>query len=85
MWPPRTRTPPTPNALAKTEQVRGLMDRAGDGSKPIWITEVGWASGGQPSGLTVGPERQAEYLTRFFELAAGARERLHLRGVVWYA
>ena len=72
-------------ALAHTERMRGLLDRAGDRSKPIWITEVGWASGGQPSGLTVGAERQAEYLTRFFELAAGARERLRLRGVIWYA
>ena len=72
-------------ALGRTEQLRELLDRAGDGSKPIWITEVGWASGGQPSGLTVGPERQAEYLTRIFELAAGARERLLLRGVIWYA
>jgi polysaccharide biosynthesis protein PslG len=72
-------------ALAATEELRGLMDRAGDGSKPIWITEVGWASGGQPSGLTVGPERQAEYLTRIFELAAGARQRLRLGGVVWFA
>jgi hypothetical protein len=72
-------------ALAATEQLRGPLDRAGDQERPIWITEVGWASGGQPSGLTVGPERQAEYLTRTFELAAGARERLRLRGVIWYA
>ena len=72
-------------AMAATEQLRGLLDRAGDGSKPIWITEVGWASEGQPSGLTVGPERQAEYLTRIFELAAGARERLRLGGVIWFA
>jgi hypothetical protein len=72
-------------ALAHTEEMRRLLDREGDGSKPIWITEIGWASGGQPSGLTVGAERQAEYLTRFFELAARARERLRLRGVIWYA
>ena len=36
----------------------------------IWISEVGWASGGRPSGLTVGPQGQADYLTRTFELAA---------------
>jgi len=72
-------------AMARTEQLRGLLDHAGDKAKPIWITEVGWASGGQPSGLTVGPERQAEYLTRIFELAADARERLRLDGVVWFA
>jgi hypothetical protein len=72
-------------AMARTEQLRGLLDHAGDREKPIWITEVGWASGGQPSGLTVGPERQADYLARFFELAAGARERLRLGGVIWFA
>jgi hypothetical protein len=72
-------------AMAATEELRGLLERHGDQEKPIWITEVGWASGGQPSGLTVGPERQAEYLTRIFELAAGARERLRLGGVVWFA
>jgi polysaccharide biosynthesis protein PslG len=72
-------------SIETTERLRGLLDRAGDGSKSIWITEVGWASGGQPSGLTVGPERQAEYLKRIFELAADARERLRLSGVIWYA
>jgi hypothetical protein len=72
-------------ALNRVEQVRELMRRFGDADKPIWITEVGWASGGAPSGLTVGPERQAEYLARIFELAADARERLGIRGVVWYA
>jgi polysaccharide biosynthesis protein PslG len=72
-------------AIDIVEQERGVMRSFGDAGKPIWITEVGWASGGQPSGLTVGPERQAEYLTRFFELAADARERLGLRGVVWFA
>ena len=71
--------------MKATERLQGLLDREGDREKPIWITEVGWASGGRPSGLTVGPERQAEYLTRIFELAAGARGRLRLRGVNWYA
>jgi polysaccharide biosynthesis protein PslG len=72
-------------ALARAVRLRGLLDRAGDGSKPICITEVGWASGGQPSGLTFGPERQPEYLTKIFKRAAGARERLRLQGVIWYA
>jgi hypothetical protein len=72
-------------AIDRVEQEREVMRRFGDADKPIWITEVGWASGGQPSGVTVGAERQAEYLTRIFELAADAGERLGLRGVVWYA
>jgi hypothetical protein len=72
-------------AIDMVEQERQVMRRFGDAEKRILITEVGWASGGQPSGLTVGPERQAEYLTRFFELASADRDRLGIEGVVWYA
>ena len=61
-----------PNALDSTAELRNVMNQAGDRDTPIWITEVGWASAGQPSGLTVGPERQADYLGRTFELAAEA-------------
>jgi exo-beta-1,3-glucanase (GH17 family) len=71
--------------MEATRRLREQLDRADDESKPIWITEVGRPAGGQPSGLSVGPERQAEYLTRIFELTADARERLRLRGVIWYA
>jgi hypothetical protein len=73
------------NALSSTEDLRNVMDRSGDHDASIWISEVGWASAGQPSGLTVGPERQAEYVTRTFELAARDRERLGLDGVIWYS
>jgi hypothetical protein len=73
------------DALATVRRARGVMRRFGDSETPIWITEVGWASGGAPSGLTVGPERQAEYLRRTFELAAVQRDRLGISGVVWYS
>jgi polysaccharide biosynthesis protein PslG len=73
------------DALARTGQLRDVMNRAGDEDGQIWISEVGWASGGQPSGLTVGPERQADYLTRTYELAAEARDRLGLEGVIWFS
>ena len=73
------------NALASTTELRGLMDRSGDSEGRIWISEVGWASGGQPSGLTVGAQGQADYLTRTFELAAQDRERLGLDGVIWFS
>jgi hypothetical protein len=72
-------------ALSATEELRSAMDGAGDGGTPIWISEVGWASGGRPSGLTVGPERQADYLTQTFELAAENRKRLRIDGVIWYS
>ena len=86
MRPPCTHTPPTPNARwLRRSSCGGCWTARETQERPIWITEVGWASGGQPSGLTVGPERQAEYLTRTFELAAGQRERLRLGGVIWFA
>ena len=73
------------NALAWVERARAALDRAGDSGARLWITEVGWASGGEPSGLTVGPERQADFLTQTFELGARERERLGLDGVIWYS
>lgn len=72
------------NALASTADLRHVMN-TDDPNTAIWITEVGWASGGQPSGLTVGPQGQADYLTQTFELAARNRERLGLGGVIWYS
>jgi hypothetical protein len=72
-------------ALARVEQMRATLDRLSDPGARLWITEVGWASGGKPSGLTVGPERQADYLNQTFELAAQERQRLRLDGVIWYS
>jgi len=73
------------NALASTQELRDTMNSSGDDDAGIWISEVGWASGGEPSGLTVSPARQADYLTQTFDLAADDRERLGLRGVIWYS
>ena len=73
------------NAFASTAELRDVMDHSGDEDGGLWVSEVGWASGGEPSGLTVGPERQAEYLTQTFELMAQNRERLGLEGVIWYS
>jgi polysaccharide biosynthesis protein PslG len=72
-------------ALARTGDLRAVMDRFDDEEGGIWISEVGWASAGEPSGLTVGPARQAGYLTQTFNLASEARERLGLEGVIWFS
>ena len=71
--------------LPVVEDARTLMSRFGDAEKPIWITEIGWASGGDPSSITVGTARQAEYLTQTFQLAAANRTRLRIAGVIWYS
>jgi polysaccharide biosynthesis protein PslG len=80
---PYARTPR--DALDRVEQARGIMRRFGDADKPIWVTEVGWASRGTPPGLVVGPNGQADYLRQMFELAAADRDRLRIAGIVWYS
>ncbi len=72
-------------AIDSTALLRSLMDRNGDGDKPIWITEVGWASEGRPPGLVVGPQGQADYVKQIFELASENRGRLGIAGVIWYS
>ncbi|MGA9633829.1 MAG: hypothetical protein WBQ41_01175, partial [Solirubrobacterales bacterium] len=72
-------------AISSVALARQIMDRHDDPDASLWITEIGWASGGRPSGLTVGPRGQADYLRQTFEMAADDRERLKLDGVVWFA
>jgi polysaccharide biosynthesis protein PslG len=73
----------TAGVVAAIVQARRIMDRHGDRS-PIWVTEVGWASGGPPSDFTVGPRGQAQRV-RATLLALNARRRaLGLRGVVYF-
>jgi len=54
--------------------VKAVMDRYGDGAKPVWFTEFGWSShpnngGEQPWQLGVTEQQQADYLVRAFKYA----------------
>ena len=74
----------TAGVIAAIVQARRIMDRHGDHS-PIWVTEVGWASGGPPSDFTVGPRGQAQRgaldAARRWPRSGAA---LGLRGVVYF-
>jgi polysaccharide biosynthesis protein PslG len=72
-------------ALDNIRIERRIMNRFRDRSTPIWVTELGWASGGQRTPLTVGPGRQAAYLRKAFGLLAKNRKRLGIAGVIWYS
>jgi polysaccharide biosynthesis protein PslG len=80
---PYARTPR--DAIDRVAQTRRILRRLGDADKPIWITEVGWASRGTPPGLVVGLQGQANYLKQTFELASADRDRLKIAGVIWYS
>jgi polysaccharide biosynthesis protein PslG len=74
------------DALEAVKEARKIMSRFKDKRTPIWITELGWATGGNPpTPLTVSPQRQATYLRKAFGLMAANRGRLKIAGVIWYS
>jgi polysaccharide biosynthesis protein PslG len=72
-------------AVQHVRAMRKLMSRYGDARKPIWVSEIGWATEGLPGPLTVSPEQQATYLTNTYRKLAAARERLKIAGVIWFS
>jgi hypothetical protein len=65
---------------------RRVMARAGDGDRPLQVTELGVASGGQfPNPFDRGPRGQARYLERAFARLATKRHRWRISGVDWFA
>jgi hypothetical protein len=71
-------------SVAAAETTRALLDELGS-SASIWITEVGWASGGRPSPFTVGPAGQAERIRESLSALIRRREELRLDRVVYYS
>jgi hypothetical protein len=54
----------TPAAVVgRVKAVERVIKANGDDAK-VWVTEVGWGTGGKPGPLTVTPGRQAEYVAQ---------------------
>lgn len=65
---------------------RQALRKAHDSSADIWITELGWASGGPESGLNVGSKRaQAKRVTEAYNLFKRHRRSWNIRAVMWFA
>jgi hypothetical protein len=73
------------DALEAVRETRKIMGRFKDKKTPLWITEIGWATGGVRTPLTVTPTRQAAYLRKSYGLLAKNRRRLRVAGVIWYS
>jgi len=71
--------------LAQIELIRDEMKDGGDGNADLWITELGWASGGPPNPLNRGLAGQAERLTEAFKYFKKKRKKLNIRSVDWYS
>jgi hypothetical protein len=73
------------DALRAVRDARRIMAEFKDQKAKLWVTEVGWATGGAATALTVPPQRQASYLRKTFGLLAKNRKSMKVAGVVWYS
>lgn len=68
------------------EVVRRIMRRYGDGRRPTWVTEFGWATGGPAqSRFRVSVDDQAQRLTDAFDMFLAERDRWLLERVFWFS
>jgi hypothetical protein len=65
------------------ETVREVAAANGD-DPAVWLTELGWATGGPPSDFLVSETRQAELLEETVLALARRRDELRIRGVVYF-
>jgi hypothetical protein len=66
-------------------KVRSELQADGGGSDPLWITEIGWASGGEPNPLNRGPKGQAELIRQVFGFFTRKRAAFNLMNIDYYA
>jgi hypothetical protein len=72
--------------IGQMRKINQIITQAGDNEASIWVTEIGWASGGtadQP--LNRGPRGQAERLRQAFDFFASKRRAMNIEAVLWYA
>jgi len=73
--------------LRSVKRVRKVMRKAGDGHKPLWITEIGWGSAPRkstPYRLTKGKKGQAKILKDSFHALKHKRRDWHVKRVLWF-
>jgi polysaccharide biosynthesis protein PslG len=73
---------------AEIEETRRVLTRAGDGSKGLWITELGWSSEapqGPSNVFAVGASGQARELKGAFTLLKQDQAKFRLQRVYWFS
>lgn len=68
--------------LEKLNRVRALMNRRADRRTPIWVTEIGWSTGGPRSPFRTNRAGQATRIAQTLRALIAARTRLRLGRVV---
>ncbi|MCW2982156.1 MAG: endo,4-beta-xylanase [Solirubrobacterales bacterium] len=70
------------------EEVRRVLTKAGDGTEPLWITELGWSSEppvGPSNVFAVGQSGQARELKGAFTLLSKDQAKFRLTHVYWFS
>jgi polysaccharide biosynthesis protein PslG len=70
---------------AQVDLIRDEMRKAGDRNAELWVTELGWGSGGPENPLNRGLRGQATRLKQAFEFFARKRRAWNVTTVVWYS
>ncbi len=73
---------------AEIEETRKVLTREGDGSKPLWITELGWSSEppqGPSNVFAVGASGQARELKGAFTLLKQDQAKYRIQHVYWFS
>jgi len=70
-------------SIGAAETTRSLLRELGSDA-PIWITEIGWASGGPSSPFTTDARGQADRIRAALDALQRRRAQLGLLGVVYY-
>jgi len=74
-------------ALHWVRTARHIMDRNGDGAKPIVVSAFGWFTGGQGirfTRLRTNPRQQAAKLTKTFQLLSQNAGSLGIQSALWF-
>lgn len=77
--------PDVAGIVALVSEARRVMRRRGDGAVPLWVTEYGFATGGEASLFTVTEAQQAALLTRATGMLRGLAAPLGLGGVFLFS
>ena len=75
------------DVLRGVRYARAALRRAGDGKRPLWLTEVTWSSGRTPgvprSPFETTPTDQAARLARVYPLLLRNRDELGVQRIYW--
>ena len=67
------------------DTTRRIVAQNGDAGRRIWITEMGWSSGGPAHPFTVDEGTQAHYLQQSYDTLLGCRARWNLDRTYWFS